>query len=103
MRTTSNNNNSWAVDLVQTVAPLPDSLADKNKFLELTLALVNVENDDKKQGYLISDLIKFSSQLGISSDKLRTGKGMKTSQLDAQVEELHQQLKERPIKHLSVA
>jgi hypothetical protein len=110
MRTTSNNNSSWTIDLVQTVTPLPDSLPEKIKYLELALALANTEDqqiqakqDDERRGYLMQDIMRLIAQLKIPTGQQRVLKAMTTSQLDAYAEELHQQSKERPIKHLSVA
>ncbi|MBJ7296188.1 MAG: hypothetical protein JHC73_07670 [Dolichospermum sp.] len=110
MRTTSNNNSSWTIDILQTVTPLPDSLPEKVKYLELVLALaitedqqIQAKQDDERRGYLMQDIMRLIAQLKIPTSQQRVLKAMTTSQLDAYAEELHQQSKERPIKHLSVA
>ncbi|MCC5621907.1 hypothetical protein, partial [Nostoc sp. CHAB 5715] len=110
MKTTSSYDSSWTVDLVQTVASLADSLSEKTKFLEATTALLNAESqksqakqDDERRGYLMNDIYRVSKQLGMDSDKLRNLKAMTTLQLEAYAEELYRQLKNHPLKHLSVA
>ncbi len=110
MRTISNHDNSSAVDIAQTLAPLPAPLPEKITFMEVTLALVNAQNqqiqekrDDERRGYLMQDIMRLIAQLGIPSGNQRVLKAMTTSQLDAYAEELSQQLKNRPMKHLSVA
>jgi hypothetical protein len=110
MKTTSNNDSSWTVDLLLTVASRADSLSEGTKFLEAATALLNAENqksqakqDDERRGYLMNDIYRVSKQLGIDSDKLRNLKAMTTSQLEAYAEELYRQLKNSLSKHLSAA
>mgnify|MGYP001799594896 CR=1 FL=1 len=110
MKTTSNYDSSWTVNLVETVVPLPNSLLEKTKFLEVTLALVNTEDqynqvkrDDERRGYLMQDVMRLIEQLKIPCSKQRVLKAMTTSQLEVYAEDLYQQLKNSSSKHLSVA
>ncbi|MGB3638331.1 MAG: hypothetical protein WBA39_12275 [Rivularia sp. (in: cyanobacteria)] len=110
MKTTSNYDSSWTVNLVQTVTPLPDSLPEKTKYLEVALALVNIEDqynqakrDDERRGYLMQDIMRLIEQLKIPSANQRVLKAMTTSQLDAYAEHLNRQLKNSSSKHLSIA
>ena len=71
MKTTSNYDSSWTVNLVETVVPLPNSLLEKTKILEVTLALVNTEDqynqvkrDDERRGYLMQDVMRLISNWG---------------------------------------
>ena len=104
-----NHDNSRAVDIGQTVAALPDSLAEKIKYMELTLALANAENqqlqekrDDERRGYVMQYIMRLIAQMEIPSSHQRVLKAMTTSELDAYAQELSEQLKHRPMKHLSV-
>lgn len=110
MRTTHNYDSSSVVELLKTVASRPDSLAEGTKFLETAIPFLKAETqqlqevrDDERRNYLMQEIMRLIAQLGIPSANQRVLKAMKTSQLDAYAEELSQQLKDRPTKHLSVA
>ncbi|OBQ41400.1 MAG: hypothetical protein AN485_02415 [Anabaena sp. MDT14b] len=64
---------------------------------------IQAKQDEERRGYLMQDIMRLIAQLKIPTSQQRVLKAMTTSQLDAYAEELHQQSKERPIKHLSVA
>ncbi|MEA5594350.1 hypothetical protein [Rivularia sp. UHCC 0363] len=109
MKTTSINDSSWTVNLVEAVTYLPDSLPEKTKHLEVALALVKTteqynqaKRDDERRGYLMQDIMRLIDQLKIPSGNQRVLKAMTTSQLDAYAEDLNQQLKNSSFKHLSV-
>lgn len=106
----TNYDSSSPLELARTVASLPDSLTVKIKYLEVALALANTEDqynqakrDDERRGYLMQDIMRLIEQLRIPAGNQRVLKAMTISQLDAYAEELSQQLKDRPFKHLSVA
>ncbi|MFM6199131.1 MAG: hypothetical protein ACKPE1_08310, partial [Dolichospermum sp.] len=61
------------------------------------------KQDEERRGYLMQDIMQLLTQLQIPTHKQRVLKAMTTPQLDTYAQELSQQLKERPFKHLSVA
>ncbi|MDP5338822.1 MAG: hypothetical protein NWQ28_09645 [Nodularia sp. (in: cyanobacteria)] len=74
MRSISNHDNSRAFDIAQTLALLPDSLSEKIKYIELTLDLVNAENqqiqnkrDDERRGFLMQYIMRVITQIGLHS------------------------------------
>ncbi|MFB2879513.1 hypothetical protein [Floridanema aerugineum] len=110
MKPTSNHNNSSYVEFLNTVASRADSLAEGTKFLENAAPFLKAETqqiqelrDDERRGYLMQEIMRLHEQLGIASSNQRILKAMTTPQLDAYAEELYQQLKNRPFKHLSAA
>ncbi|MBN3896276.1 MAG: hypothetical protein HWQ41_13725 [Nostoc sp. NOS(2021)] len=104
MRTTPNNNSS-AVDLLQSFFSCPESVSEKTKCMKTAISFIKAKQDDERRGYLMQEIMRLLEQLGIPSRNQRVLKAMKTRQLDTYKEELDQQLKERdrPFKHLSVA
>lgn len=110
MKPTLNYDSLSLIDLAQNFFARGSSLSEIIELIQSVTELSNVQNqqiqakqDDDRRGYVMQEIMRLKSQLGISDDKTRILKAMTTSQLDAYAEELHQQSKERPIKHLSVA
>ncbi len=110
MRTSYNHDNSSVVELLKTLASRADSLEEGTKLLETGIPYLKAETqqiqeqrDDERRGYLMQEIMRLHEQLGISSSNQRILKAMTTQQLDAYAEELYQQLKNRPFKHLSAA
>ncbi|MFM6277914.1 MAG: hypothetical protein ACKPKG_19010 [Dolichospermum sp.] len=64
---------------------------------------IQAKQDEERRGYLMQDIMQLLTQLQIPTHKQRVLKAMTTPQLDTYAQELSQQLKERPFKHLSVA
>lgn len=110
MKPTFNNDSLSAIDLAQKSLALGSSPSEVIELIQSVTELSNVQNqqiqakqDDERRGYLMQDIMRLIAQLKIPTSQQRVLKAMTTSQLDAYAEELHQQSKERPIKHLSVA
>jgi phage terminase Nu1 subunit (DNA packaging protein) len=110
MKPTFNNDSLSAIDLAQKSLALGSSPSEVIELIQSVTELSNVQNqhiqakqDEERRGYLMQDIMRLIAQLKIPTSQQRVLKAMTTSQLDAYAEELHQQSKERPIKHLSVA
>lgn len=110
MKPTFNNDSLSTIDLAQKSLALGSSPSEVIELIQSVTELSNVQNqqiqakqDEERRGYLMQDIMQLLTQLQIPTHKQRVLKAMTTPQLDTYAQELSQQLKERPFKHLSVA
>ncbi|MGA9380683.1 MAG: hypothetical protein WBV73_18115 [Phormidium sp.] len=117
MKNTPNHDNSSLVELLKTLVFRANSLAEVTTFLKTVITFLETvitvlkaetqqiqeRRDDERRNFLMQDIMQLHEQLGIPKSNQRILKAMTTPQLDAYAEELYQQLKNRPFKHLSAA
>jgi len=96
---TASNYNSW--ELIKTAASDPDRLG--TPFLEKANELLQREENQERRGFLMQEIYKLSSQLGISTNELPTLKAMTTSKLEDYTVQLRQQNSSHSFKELSAA
>jgi hypothetical protein len=110
MKPTLNHDSLSPIDLAQKSFALGSSPSEVIELIQSITELSNVQKqqvqakqDNERRSYLMQDIMRSLEQLKIPTGQQRVLKAMTTSQLEAYAEELYQQLKERPFKHLSVA